>query len=152
MPDRLTFESGHRQRTRCDYQDYVVNGKRLADTLKIGDFIPPFGWLSSEVESSFAEMLLKIKPSDLRAGRIPLFVCPECVDYGCGVGTCRVEIMDGIVTWKDFGWETNYDDELNQEPVDRELVLRFDEDDYRRLLDQFTNRREQADGGNKIQR
>ena len=134
MPDQLTFKPAQRKRTRCDYKDYFINGKRLADILDIGDFIPPFGWLDSEVEKHFAEMLLGGKPSDLRAGRIPLFVCPECVDYGCGVGTCQIEIKDDKVIWREFGWETNYEEELNQEDIDKTLVLSFDISEYQKLF------------------
>jgi len=137
--DRLTFRPGHRNRSRCDYDDYYVNGKRLAEILNIADFIPPFGWLESNLESEFANMLLLQAPSNLRTGRIPLFVCPECVDYGCGVGTCNVQLSAGIVTWSHFGWESSYQEDLHQEAIDKSLVLRFDETLYKALFASKTN-------------
>lgn len=146
MADKLTFRSGHRRQTNCNFDDYYVNGKRLADILRIGDFIPPFGWLDQAVESRFADMLLRKIPSDLREGRVPLFVCPECVDYGCGVGTCEIERQGDSIVWQNFGWETDYEDDVIQDDRDRELVFRFDCDDYWQTFSRYTTSSEQAGG------
>jgi hypothetical protein len=45
----------------------------------------------------------------LRSGRVPLSVCAECGDLGCGAITALVErTPDGFV-WRDFAFENNYD-------------------------------------------
>ncbi|CAN5131457.1 hypothetical protein BH23VER1_BH23VER1_27440 [soil metagenome] len=147
MADKLTFQPGFRQRTNGNYDDYFVNGQRLADTLRIGDFIPPFGWLDKAVESRFAEMLLRKTPSDLRKGRVPLFVCPECVDYGCGVGTCMIDREGDLIAWRDFGWETDYEDDLIQDNRDRDLVLQFDCHAYWQTLSRYLTSSEQDGTG-----
>jgi hypothetical protein len=43
------------------------------------------------------------------SGRIPLYVCAECGDLGCGAITVLVErTPDGFV-WRDLAFENNYD-------------------------------------------
>jgi hypothetical protein len=125
MTNILSFSSGNRG--KCYYLDYYVDGVRLSDTLKVGDFIPPFGWLKPETEQKFASMLLRKTESDLRPGRIPLFVCPECVDYGCGAVTCEIARNDQQIIWTKFGFENNYDETLHRS---KECEFRFDATQY----------------------
>lgn len=49
----------------------------------------------------------------LSSGRVPLYVCSQCGDLGCGAFAVRVEREVGtsggrVVTWSDFAWETDY--------------------------------------------
>ena len=139
MPDILQLRTGFRSRTKCSYLDFYVNEVRLADTLRIGDFIPPLGWLSPEVDLHFRMMLLRKEPSDFRPDRVPLFVCPECVDYGCGVGTVRITREGDAIVWSDFRWERHYDDDFQQSGDERHLRFSFDARDYFRALNDKTN-------------
>ena len=127
MSNNLSFVGGYRSRTNCNYQDCCVDGHRLAGLLKVGDFIPPFGWLKPELEQHFSAMLLRKQESDLRPGRVPLFVCPECVDYGCGVVTCCVRRQGDEIVWCDFGFEYDYDVKSNRIEG---LPFRFDARQY----------------------
>jgi hypothetical protein len=125
----LTVRPGFRTQRNCKYDDFYVNGTRLSDILKVSDPITPFGWLGtekvsrSELEDRFARMILGTEQSDLRTGRVPIFICGECADYGCGVTTCRVTVSDTIVEWSDFGWDNNYKDETHR--IDAQLTHHF---------------------------
>ena len=150
MPNTLQMRTARRNRRSIDYDDYYINQRRLADILKIGDFIPPFGWMSAEVEDQFARMLLGHSSSDLRPNRIPLFVCPECADYGCGVGTCEVTFTEEKVTWFRFGWETDYEDELAQETHEVDLRFDFEASHYTEFFSRYLLNREQGGAGNPL--
>jgi hypothetical protein len=134
MTATLELRPGYRQRTHCPYWDYYVDGKRLADTFSIGDFIPPLGWLDSRTEKHFVEMLLRKSDGDLPRKRVPLFVCPECVDYGCGVFSCVIERSPSGIEWREFGMQTGYDDEIHSDDLDASAVLTFDPTQYYNAL------------------
>lgn len=114
-----------RERTRCSYWDYYVDDRRLSDILNVGDFIPPFGWLGSDAELHFLSMLLRKTPGDLVGGRTPLFVCPECADYGCGVVSCVIERTDDGIIWRDFGMQNDYDDDVRIDDKNRYRSFAF---------------------------
>lgn len=61
-----------------------------------------------------------------------LYVCPECADLGCGAITVVVTINDATVTWGEWGYQNNYDDEVS--PIDEVGMISFDAVQYRRLL------------------
>ncbi len=135
----LALIPGFRERTQCSYWDYEFNSHRLAERLEVGDLIPPFGWLAREVEECFALMLLRKRDSDLRPGRVPLFVCPECADYGCGVVSCRVTRQDNLVEWSDFGRETDYENSLHQNERVSHLKILFDATQYHSVFQRFVS-------------
>jgi len=137
---RIEFRPGFRERTQCSYWDYYVDDHRLADVFKIGDFIPPFGWLSPDVEDGFANMLLRKRESDLKPARIPLFVCPECADYGCGVFTCEVTRNGEHIEWRNFAMQNNYEEGLWQDEAERWTWLNFDATEYYRAFERFLSK------------
>lgn len=134
---RLEFKPGFRQRTQCSYWDYYINDQRLADVFGIGDFIPPFGWLSPETELPFTEMLLRKRESNFRPKRIPLFVCPECVHHGCGVFTCLVIRNGQRIEWRDFAMQNDYEDEMRQNDAERWTHCSFDVSEYFHAFSRF---------------
>ncbi|MEQ1618253.1 MAG: hypothetical protein ABL883_07910 [Terricaulis sp.] len=38
--------------------------------------------------------------------RLPLYVCPECGDLGCGALTCEASRVGEKIVWLNFGFET----------------------------------------------
>ena len=134
MPDILQLRSGFRSRNKCGYLDFFVNGAKLADILRIGDFISPLGWLSPRSDLHFRRMLLRKCPSDLQSGRVPLFVCPECADYGCGVGTVRITREGTSIVWSDFGWEQDGRDGFHRSDEDWQLRFSFDAREYYQVV------------------
>ncbi|MBI5760917.1 MAG: hypothetical protein HZA46_20535 [Planctomycetales bacterium] len=130
MTSTIDLRPGFRQRTNCSYWDFFVDGKRLADTFGIGDFIPPLGWLGAKQEQRFGGMLLRKTMGDLPGKRVPLFICPECADYGCGVFSCRIVRAESGIQWRDFGMQNDRDDEISTDDIDDTLVLVFDPTQY----------------------
>ncbi|MCL4219665.1 MAG: hypothetical protein KJ052_22010 [Candidatus Hydrogenedentes bacterium] len=126
----LELRPGFRPRTNCSYWDYFVDGKRLADTFSIEDFIPPLGWLDAHTECHFVEMLLRKAVGDLPRNRVPLFVCPECADYGCGAFSCVVNRTAAGIEWREFGMQNDYDAELHVDEMNTSTVLTFDPTQY----------------------
>ena len=130
----LQLRLGTRERNRCSYWDYYVDDRRLAEVLKVGDFIPPIGWLGSQIELPFLSMLLRKSSGELSGNRTPLFVCPECADYGCGVLSCIIERTDQGIVWRDFEMQNDYDDEVIIDGRDRRQIFTFDPADYHRVF------------------
>ena len=134
MPNILELRPNFRKHACADY---FINGKRLADILDIGGLISPFGWLDTRSEDQFGRMLLGLAKSDFRENRIPLFICSECADYGCGVGSCEIEFTDETATWKNFGWETNYEDKLIPHGGNPNLRFSFELMQYRSVFQRY---------------
>ena len=139
----LTIRIGVRDQRNCPYDDFYINNKRLSEIMKVSDPITPFGWLGRDSESrlkledQFARMLLGREPSDLRSGRVPLFICGECADYGCGATTCKVTVLDELVEWSDFGWDVDYEEETRhfKEHLGHHFI--FDRQKYESILSRY---------------
>jgi hypothetical protein len=141
---QLSIGIGLRHHRSCAYDDFFINKKRLSDILKVRDPITPFGWLGTtqvpraDLEDCFARMLLGSAPSDLRADRIPLFICGECADYGCGAITCTVTLSDTMVEWSDFGWDVTYEEETNRLDDLLSHHFYFDRVSYEAVFQRYT--------------
>jgi hypothetical protein len=48
------------------------------------------------------EMLVGKKPGDVEGGRVPLYVCECCADYGCGVTSIILTLNPETVVWSEF--------------------------------------------------
>ena len=150
----LSIRRGLRVQRSCPYDDFYINNRRLSDLLKIVDPITPFGWLGTdqvpkaEVEDRFARMLLGIEPSDLRPDRIPIFICGECADYGCGATTCRVTLSDNLVEWSHFGCDNNYEEGTHHPDGLLGHHFCFDRESYEKLLNNYTIKSEQYGAAN----
>lgn len=91
------------------YFDFVVSGIPLHQRLTLGDmpligsYYPP--------DNASAGKGLPVRPllgpdADLTAtGRTRFYVCAECGDIECGAVTARIEVLDEVVIWRDFGWD-----------------------------------------------
>jgi hypothetical protein len=100
------------------FLDFVINGESLWEKLgKSRDLVSILCREFALTETSRAvDRLLLNGDSDHPQDRRSLFVCGECGDLGCGAITLVV-VKDGdAIVWKDFGFENNYDDniELNE--------------------------------------
>ena len=115
--------------------DYCVDDRSLHEWLKVGDFIPPFGWLRPESDVRFRQMLLLKSPGNLTSGRVPLFVCAECADYGCGVLSAIVEKDSSCIIWRSFAFER--DGEVRLLKDHRQPRLLFDKTAYWTAISQL---------------
>ncbi|MEV7963343.1 hypothetical protein [Oerskovia paurometabola] len=80
-------------------------------------------------------------------GRVPLLVCPVCADLGCGAVSARLVIGQGVVEWRDLGWQIprdRADDEVEDVPFTPPLHLVFARDAYEALVARLLLRYRQA--------
>ena len=117
------------------FLDFVIDGTSLAESLHTGDLVGCLGWGAAATEAQTRQTLLLQKPSILETGRVPLYVCPECGDIGCGAITARIEGTDRHFIWRDFGYENDYDPETPALTAHLSVgPFLFSKDDYRRAL------------------
>jgi hypothetical protein len=114
--DRLTFQEKHRKvsqnETSVDFQDFYVNEKSLLEVIPNQDLVGVIGSFKPEFDIEAVSQLLLKEKSELSSGRVPIYVCPECGDLGCGAITISIQENEETYIWKDFGFENNYDEEL----------------------------------------
>lgn len=119
--------------------DFFVDGQPLKPVLRVapGSLVCVLGWNPrSDID---AVQTLKLEQrSVLENGRVPLYVCRECGDIGCGATTAQIAIEGDTVRWSDFGSESNMDYDGNGTQVDlfpawAPRVIEFDLD-HRRVL------------------
>jgi len=69
--------------------------------------LSPLGWssASADVNARITEQLLAREPSALESGRVPVLVCEECGDVGCGAFTVLVLREGDTVRWTDWAYE-----------------------------------------------
>ena len=96
--------------TERRYLDFVVDGASLLDRLRGPDLVSGLGCWPSEFEHESLRQLLAQAPGASPSGRVPLYVCGECGDLGCGAITAIVERTPAGFAWRDFAFENDYDD------------------------------------------
>lgn len=78
--------------------------------------------------------LLMVEPGDLPGGRVSLYICPECGDIGCGAITVRIERRGLEIIWSDFGYENNYENNVELESFCSIGPFHFDLNTYESKL------------------
>jgi hypothetical protein len=97
------------------FLDYVVSVTSLSHILNVSnlDLVGSLGWgLNPQHELDSLDVFLGKASMESVKKRMPLYVCSECGDLGCGAITVRMEWENECVVWKDFGFENGID-ELN---------------------------------------
>jgi len=123
-----------RTRTRGECLDFLISGKSILLELERRgmDFVPRLGTDLVPTDVETRSTLLVETDGDTPSGRVALYVCPECGDYGCGVVSAKIERDGDTVVWSEFGQENNYDDEFH--PLARIGPYRFEWNDYRQAV------------------
>jgi len=114
----------------------VIDGVALSSRFD-ADFISPFGWVDGDEQEASMARLLRKSPPDLAHGRTTLYICPECGDLGCGAITVLIERGPGVVIWKDFGIQNNYDDVVHFDGFENIGPFTFDGRQYHELVEQI---------------
>ena len=72
---------------------FVIDGRPLRELVELGGniYVP-----------DYTRALLLREPSPLSSGRVPLYVCSQCADLGCGAIAVRVTAIDDSIVWSDF--------------------------------------------------
>lgn len=131
-----TTRSGGGGRTERRFLDFVIDGVALSSRFN-ADFISPFGWVDANEQEASIERLLRKSPPDLAHGRTTLYICPECGDLGCGAITVLIERGPGVVVWKNFGVQNNYDDVVHSDGFENIGPFTFDGRQYHELFEQI---------------
>ena len=71
---------------------------------------------------------------------MPLYVCAECGDLGCGSMTAIIDRTPDAVTWRDFGYQNDYEKFEKTEVFDGVGPFIFDRAAYDAVLAQFRGR------------
>lgn len=130
------------------FLDFVVDGQPLYEAMVSSGFdnISPI-WLDAPVPAETDKALLRLlgeEPPDAPGARLSLYVCAECGDLGCGAVTVDLKITEDSVTWSDWGYQTNYDEEVHRDEVPALGALVFDRAEYETVLQEA--RRQLGDG------
>lgn len=120
-------------RTERHYLDFVVDGVSLCSRFN-ADFIPPLGWFTVEAQLTMIERLRRKQPPELAHNRTVLCICPECGDLGCGAISLTVEGGAGVIEWKDFGIQNNYEDVIHRQGFEEVGPFTFDGAQYHSLF------------------
>ena len=96
-------------KTERHYYDYLINDRLLSEIIEIGDQIGVFGGFGEKDDRTHFNELLSKKKSELKSGRVPIYICPECGDLGCGCISIEIIKTNEGFIWKSFGFENNYE-------------------------------------------
>ncbi|MGW0590039.1 hypothetical protein [Streptosporangium sp. NPDC002607] len=92
----------------------MIDGRSLLEMVPGNADMASVLWLAPVLDDDDdVYRLLGRCESPLDDGRVPLYVCPECGDLGCGALTVVVEVSSDHVVWRDLGWQTDYCDEVD---------------------------------------
>ena len=64
---------------------------------------------SRENLAAVIQALLQKNAPLLDSGRVPLLVCDECGDVGCGALAAKITVNDDNVVWDDWAYENGYE-------------------------------------------
>ena len=123
------------ERLSCDF---IIDGKSLLELLTksisldspdlMGCFVSGFPNQNEHSRSA----LLCLDAAPLESGRVPLYICPECGDLGCGLFAARVSKVPSGYTWNDFAYENGYEAPA---PCLEVPTFRFADSEYLNAID-----------------
>jgi len=98
---------------RTEFQDYLIDGTRFftwvgwitgaPEKWNEQGSVTPFFHAKSATERKFLRRVFTGKASSgLPEGRIPLYVCSCCGDFGCGVASVVLTVSLEFVEWSEF--------------------------------------------------
>jgi len=128
------------------YDDFTVDGVRLFKILFAAhkpDDVTLFDAAWPEGAVKEVDELLGTRQPELDDGRVPLYVCAECADLGCGALTAEIERIDDLVIWKNFGWQNDYEDgwEVGEyQDLSSLAPITFERGQYERVLQEARDR------------
>lgn len=133
--NELSFKSANRNlsldQKAVGYFDFLIDGISLLKILGFHehDLTSPFGnWNKDPQYDNLEEFELKVTPQ-LESGRIPIYVCGLCGDFGCGAITFRIVKTNKTIIWNEFTYENSYEQYPETERL-REFSFKFNIDQY----------------------
>ncbi|MGB2679410.1 MAG: hypothetical protein WAN12_20185 [Candidatus Acidiferrum sp.] len=132
------YESfGSSYKSARTFSDFLVDGQSLADILKNRGFdLNSVLWAEGPAKArrEAGQRLLRLKDADCPNDRRTLYVCAECGDIGCGAITILVDCDAETVTWREFGYENDYEPSVSHEKLRDLGPFVFSRDEYSRVL------------------
>lgn len=133
MTSQIKLEPKKREggggKTERTFLDFIVDGKSLWERFDT-DFISCLGWLPAEYNEEAIARLLRKEGADFPDDRRSLYICPECADLGCGAISVVIEKSDGQIVWRDFGFQNNYNEEVDFDDFEELGSFSFDATEY----------------------
>lgn len=110
LVESVRFISGDGQHERL-FLDFAFDSTPICSTVRANgaDCITPIWLDGGEWTFTAIHRLLGEADPDAPDGRVSVYVCAECADLGCGAVTVVVERGDGTVSWRDWGYQNNYE-------------------------------------------
>jgi hypothetical protein len=108
-------------KTERRYLEFTIDGRSLQDEVRPSDHVSPIGCWTAEFQRHHLDQLLLRAAGESPTGRVPIFVCAECGDLGCGAVTVAVERTTEGFVWRDFAYENNYDPAMTDVDSYREV-------------------------------
>lgn len=128
------------RKTPRRFLDFVVNGEALASRVRAAGYdLISCLWVDNATAApesvKAAHRLLGQVEGDAPHGRVSVYGCAECGDLGCGAVTVRLEVTEDTVIWADWGYQTNYEDEVHDvDDINGLWDFVFDRQDYERVV------------------
>lgn len=115
------------------FWDMIVSGKSLYEVVLENrlDCVSVLGSHGSQLDRTAQEQLLLEAPGDFPGGRIALYVCPLCADFGCGAVSAKIWRDSSNIVWSNLAFGTD-DEDLS--PIEPAGPLSFDIDQYRHAI------------------
>jgi hypothetical protein len=85
---------------------FAINGRPLGELVALGDNVCVLDTADRARARRAARQLRGAAPSEFASGRIPIYVCAECGDLGCGAVTVRVTELDDCFLWSELSIES----------------------------------------------
>lgn len=95
---------------RARSHGFAINGQPLGEIVGVGDRICVLSFGKPEAQRRAAKQLRLAAKSELASGRVPIYVCAECGDLGCGALAVRVTKLDDSFVWSELSHETPWGD------------------------------------------
>jgi hypothetical protein len=128
---------GGAHKTRRAFFDFIVGGLSLYDVAGQDRDLVSVIWTQPPVPAEQAtaiRRLLLAESANVPNGRVPLYICPECGDLGCGALTIHIDESPEEIIWKDFGFENNYEDTVERAAFSSLGPYHFERREYQQQL------------------
>lgn len=87
-------------------RSFAINGRPLGVLVALGDSVCVLDTSDRANTRRVARQLRGADPSEFASGRVPIYVCSECGDLGCGAVTVRVTELDDCFVWSELSIES----------------------------------------------
>lgn len=113
---KLAERGGGGGKTGRKFLDFVVDSQSLYDL--VGHQFDKVSCLAQwpnaeEIQKALNRLLLR-EPADFPNNRRALYVCGECGGLDCGAVSIVIEEHENTITWRDFGYENSWEDNLEK--------------------------------------